>query len=91
VIEILTAQLKQCPSDFFEDLISCDNFIRHGLLALANNTLDRGDRLHPKLQKGLQSLWRVVQDRFDWDVLSECRETEQEMEEGEYAPVVVED
>ncbi|TPX60917.1 hypothetical protein PhCBS80983_g01460 [Powellomyces hirtus] len=91
-IEILIKQLKVHPSDFFMDALSGDNFIRSNILLLSQTLRDRDSPVPKLLQDAMQTLLDFVDMRFKWDVRQEARLTQmdEEDDEGEYAPVVVE-
>lgn len=84
------AQLEAHPADFFQDALSLDNFIRANLLSLVRTV--RGRSVPKALQSGMDSLLDFVEDKFKWDIRHEVQVLgeEEETEEGEYAPVVVE-
>jgi A1 cistron-splicing factor AAR2 len=88
ILAILMHQLKECPDDFFRDVISQDNFLSDALLILAGNALEA--RLPLKLSNGLNRLWKLIYDRFRWDIQSQVKMTDLQRENDEYAPVVVE-
>lgn len=81
-------QLKECPEDFFRDIISQDNFLTEALLSLASNALEA--KLSVKLGNTLNRLWTLIYDRFQWDIQSQVKMTDLHRENDEYAPVVVE-
>jgi A1 cistron-splicing factor AAR2 len=88
MLAVLMHQLKECPHDFFRDVISQDSFLSDALLALASNALEA--KLTVKLRNGLNKLWTLIYDRFRWDIQSQVKMTDLQRDNDEYAPVVVE-
>ncbi|KND04783.1 uncharacterized protein SPPG_00487 [Spizellomyces punctatus DAOM BR117] len=91
-IGIFHAQLESHPTDFFYDALSADNFIRSNILIFVRMLQDRAGRGVPKtLQSAVDTLVDFVESRFKWDIRHDVRVLgEEEEEEGEFAPVVVE-
>ncbi|RUS22037.1 hypothetical protein BC937DRAFT_90589 [Endogone sp. FLAS-F59071] len=85
---VLQTQLEECPPDFFHDILSENNFLTHELKTFSRNI----PRTTPRLRARFESLRMFVKRRFDWDIGGEARaeEEDEEDEDGEYAPVVVE-
>ncbi|KAJ3046201.1 a1-alpha2 repression [Rhizophlyctis rosea] len=88
---ILRVQIEECPDDFFQSDLTTDNFLRHSLTSLVRTVQDRSGRgIPPNLQKSLDSLLDYIRDRFQWDLRHDVHVMgEEEKEDDEYAPVVV--
>jgi hypothetical protein len=50
-IQVFKRQLQNIPADFFQDVISCQNFLRPSLRALISAIDSSGTSLHPALLK----------------------------------------
>ncbi|KAI8845198.1 A1 cistron-splicing factor [Chytriomyces cf. hyalinus JEL632] len=94
-LDVLYSQVTECPQDFFTDALSSSNFLRAAIVDLVANMRDPDsvDQLpNPKLEAKLAQFVKLVSDRFEWDVEEAVRErwAAEDMEEEEFAPVVVE-
>ncbi|KAJ3056293.1 a1-alpha2 repression [Rhizophlyctis rosea] len=88
----LRYQIEECPDDFFHSEITGDNFLRYSLTFFVRTIQDRAGRGVPQaLQKAVDGLLDYLRDRFQWDLRNDVRVIgEEEEEDDEYAPVVVE-
>ena len=71
-IDMLEAQLLRCPDDFFNDVISENNFVATMLRNMNKNIKDmrRMDSgALASLEKRFQDFTRFLQTHFNWDVL----------------------
>ena len=74
--------LKQFPQDFFYDVISRENFVKTSIINFVQIGGELGDA---KSQKRSEAVARLISERFAIEVPLAYEE------EGEYAPVMVED
>ncbi|KAJ3070709.1 a1-alpha2 repression [Podochytrium sp. JEL0797] len=94
-LAVLHAQLQECPQDFFVDMLSSSNFLRTAIVELVCTLRDRDavDRLpNVKLEQRVTQFVDLVTERFKWDLEEAAREKwdAEDVEEGEFAPMVVE-
>ncbi|KAJ3287078.1 a1-alpha2 repression [Rhizoclosmatium sp. JEL0117] len=92
----LHSQLEECPEDFFVDTLSSSNFLRSAIVDLVCNVRDPDavNRLpNVKLEQRVTKFVELVTERFKWDLEEAVQErwAAQDIEEGEFAPMVVED
>ena len=95
-IDCLLIQLKEFPSDFFDDELSSSPFLEDCFVSLVENckhAIIRSQELtsrsgFDKLQSKVVEFEGFVRERFDWDIGHEGRAGLDEY--GEEAPVVVE-
>ncbi|ORY53022.1 AAR2-domain-containing protein [Rhizoclosmatium globosum] len=92
----LHSQLEECPEDFFVDALSSSNFLRSAIVDLVCNVRDPDavNRLpNVKLEQRVTKFVELVTERFKWDLEEAVQErwAAQDIEEGEFAPMVVED
>ncbi|CAO3622442.1 unnamed protein product [Cunninghamella echinulata] len=81
-IDTLKNQLEECPTDFFHDILSENNFIAFMLKNLQQNIPTSNKKLYNKFD----TLKLFLKKRFQWDLLND----DEEEEDDEDAPVVVE-
>ncbi|KAI9595470.1 A1 cistron-splicing factor [Syncephalis fuscata] len=93
-LQVLQHQLQECPHDFFYDLLSSDNFISVLLKTLFSNVAQQRDTTSNEYPSNMNNLIEQItefrlflQDKFGW---VPPFEEEEELEEGEDAPVIVE-
>lgn len=102
-LNVLQRQLEQVPVDFFQDVLSSENFLRHCLKNVyrvlvvhaygetLNGTSPLVDITRPRLLA--KQLAEFLASRFDWDLAAEVLEEERALDEEEAEedkPVVVE-
>ncbi|CAG8595876.1 17104_t:CDS:2 [Acaulospora morrowiae] len=103
LIDVIKFQLDECPQDFFYDVISENNFLSSVLKTLYKNILElalttepssslpvdtqRSKRLH-NLRRKFEKFRGFLNRKFHWEIAGDSNNDEEE--EGEYAPVVVE-
>ncbi|CAO3676457.1 unnamed protein product [Umbelopsis vinacea] len=97
-LDVLLKQMKECPQDFFYDILSENNFMSQVLKNFSRNIPASNKSLHQKFKL----LYDTLKERFNWEIpgIAESlkepyaavsdSEDEEEEEEGEYAPVIVE-
>ncbi|KAJ3390110.1 a1-alpha2 repression [Entophlyctis sp. JEL0112] len=93
-IVCLHAQLQECPDDLFVDALSSSNFLREALVTLVCTLRDPDsvDRIPDRcMEQKLASFVALISDRFKWDLEAAVEErwATEDIEEGEYAPMVV--
>ncbi len=69
-IMILHFQLKECPRDFFVDIVSKNNFLTITLTNLFTN-LETSDATSEKLKEKGRKFKAYLTKKFRWDVESE--------------------
>ncbi|KAK9766125.1 hypothetical protein K7432_005026 [Basidiobolus ranarum] len=84
-LNVLKFQMEECPKDFFIDVISENNFLVPTLRTLIRNIND-SDGVDTSIISILHEFQAFVSRKFDWYLTIE----EEEEEEGEDAPVIVE-
>ncbi|KAI7871351.1 A1 cistron-splicing factor [Spinellus fusiger] len=80
-LDTLEHQLEECPEDFFHDILSENNFLGVMLQKFHNNIPESGSTLRTRLTLFRKTLMK----RFKWELPEE-----EEGEQGEDAPMVVE-
>ncbi|GBC02188.1 hypothetical protein RclHR1_00450023 [Rhizophagus clarus] len=99
-LDVLKYQLEECPRDFFHNIVTENNFLTHVLKIFRRNILEvlsvdalsqqSLEKLHA-LRRRFENFRGFLNQRFHWEIIDEAAaREEQEEEEGEYAPVVVE-
>ncbi|RUS85741.1 hypothetical protein EGW08_006535 [Elysia chlorotica] len=78
LISVLHFQIREIPSDFFVDIVTCNNFLTSTLYELFQNIA--GENANKKLQKKSKDFEKHLTEKFKWDFSSEP---------DEYAPVIV--
>ncbi|KAJ3371534.1 a1-alpha2 repression [Allomyces arbusculus] len=85
---VLRDQLAECPSDFFVDVMSQDNFLITLLQELVANIADSSaNATHPRLERAVNRLRGFVQKRFEVELVDPF---DDEYLDEEDRPVVVE-
>ncbi|KAJ3358707.1 a1-alpha2 repression [Allomyces javanicus] len=85
---VLRDQLAECPSDFFVDVVSQDNFLITLLQELVANITDSSAiATHPRLERAVNRLRDFVQKRFEVELVDPF---DDEYLDEEDRPVVVE-
>ncbi|RIA96054.1 A1 cistron-splicing factor [Glomus cerebriforme] len=99
-LDVLKCQLEECPRDFFHNIVTEDNYLAHVLKNFRRNILEASsmdaipqqslEKLHT-LRRRFEKFRGFLNQRFHWEIVDEvAAREEEEREEGEYAPVVVE-
>ncbi|KAJ3207588.1 dolichol-P-mannose synthesis [Entophlyctis luteolus] len=93
-IVCLHAQLQECPDDLFVDALSSSNFLREALVTLVCTLRDPDsvNRIPDRsMEQKLASFVALISNRFKWDLEAAVEErwATEDIEEGEYAPMVV--
>ncbi|CAI2177495.1 19959_t:CDS:2 [Funneliformis geosporum] len=96
-IDVLNYQLEECPQDFFHEILAENNYLIHSLKIFRRNILDsinassqqQSQKFHV-LRRRFEKFRGFLNKRFHWGIVDEELAKEEEEEEGEYAPVVVE-
>ncbi|RCN42057.1 hypothetical protein ANCCAN_11373 [Ancylostoma caninum] len=65
-IRVLFFELKECPTDFFVDIVSRDNFLTTTLSMLFANIRD-SDTAPPELKKKSMQFKTYLTKEFKWD------------------------
>ncbi|CAI2168739.1 4441_t:CDS:2 [Funneliformis geosporum] len=94
---VLNYQLEECPQDFFHEILAENNYLIHSLKIFRRNILDsinassqqQSQKFHV-LRRRFEKFRGFLNKRFHWGIVDEELAKEEEEEEGEYAPVVVE-
>ncbi|ORY06742.1 AAR2-domain-containing protein [Basidiobolus meristosporus CBS 931.73] len=84
--DVLTTQMKECPKDFFIDVISENNFLVPTLKVLIRN-INETKCVDTSVISTLHEFQSFVSRKFEWYL---AIDEEEEEELGEDAPVVVE-
>ncbi|RHZ74108.1 hypothetical protein Glove_227g17 [Diversispora epigaea] len=97
-LDVLKFQLEECPQDFFHDVITENNFLSVILKIFHKNVKEVSAETQQQQQQQKNKLNTLrhkfekfrgfLNQRFSWEVGD--RDFEDEKEEGEFAPVVVE-
>ncbi|CAO3646712.1 unnamed protein product [Cunninghamella blakesleeana] len=82
-IDTLKYQLEECPTDFFHDILSENNFIAFMLKNLQDNIPSSNKKLYNKFD----SLKIFLKKRFQWELSEENSDDEEDDDED--APVIV--
>ncbi|KAH9524957.1 a1-alpha2 repression [Bulinus truncatus] len=77
-ITVIHFQIREIPSDFFVDIVTCHNFLTVTLHELFQNLLS--DNVDSKLKKKGINFQKHLTEKFHWDF---------SLEPDDYAPVVV--
>ncbi|KAM3581958.1 hypothetical protein VKS41_005398 [Umbelopsis sp. WA50703] len=96
-IDVLTKQMKECPQDFFYEILSEDNFVSQVLKTFARNI----PAANKELQQQFFALHDILKKEFNWEIpglssslknndQAQCGDEDDEEEVGEYAPAIVE-
>ncbi|CAG8676543.1 2159_t:CDS:2 [Cetraspora pellucida] len=88
-LDVLNLQLEECPPDFFRDVISEDNFLSHVLKILGKTISDLPTQSSSTELKLLRRRFNKFRGFLGQQFRLELSIDDDE-EEGEYAPVVVE-
>jgi A1 cistron-splicing factor AAR2 len=102
-LDVLKYQLEECPRDFFHDIMTENNYLAHVLKILRRNILEassssvdstsqqQSSQKLRALRRRFEKFRNFLNQRFHWEIADEeTAQGEEEREEGEYAPVVVE-
>ncbi|KAJ1937659.1 hypothetical protein FBU59_004687 [Linderina macrospora] len=89
VLRVFGRQLADCPQSFVTEVLESDNFVARILNTLVLNVYE-SEEANAILVEEIDRLRRFLKDRFGWTLMegSELQELA-DVEEGEYAPVVV--
>ncbi|KAJ1675837.1 hypothetical protein EV182_000472 [Spiromyces aspiralis] len=90
-VSVLKAQLRECPQDFFINILSENNFISASLQRFVASIADLDKSLvNWGLVDAIDDLRTFMQRRFSWTLLTmEEAQKVFDLEEGDDAPVVV--
>ncbi|OMH81548.1 Protein AAR2-like protein [Zancudomyces culisetae] len=90
-IDVIQYQLMECPSDFFSDVLTAENFITEVLKMLVLNSNEAQDaEISQDIVKRLDKLRELLKSRFNWELPTYDELLEDEDNDEEFAPVVVE-
>ncbi|KAJ2614828.1 hypothetical protein H4S08_001530 [Coemansia sp. RSA 1365] len=91
ILRILLCQLGECPHEFVASVLEQDNFVAEILRSLVLNVYEcKNSSARRLLDSEIENL-RVLLTKFGWTLPKGCQlQKEADMEEGEYAPQVVE-
>jgi len=96
-LDVFLNQMKECPQDFFYDILSENQFISQVLRSFSRNIPASNKDLHVKFK----TLYDTLKEKFSWEIpgvtpslkdpnYSGYDTEDDEEEEGEYAPAIVE-
>ncbi|KAJ1960370.1 hypothetical protein GGI12_003838 [Dipsacomyces acuminosporus] len=90
-VRLLMVQLKECPQEFVATVLEQDNFIARILSAFVLNVFEMEDlRLRDELHAEIEQLRAFLDQAFGWKLPSGKQlQEEADLEEGEYAPQIV--
>lgn len=84
-LDVLAVQLKEIPKDFFEDLISAQNFIKPCLVRFCVSVLDSGNKT---LSTKLAKLTQTTESLFHWSPLLDAQAELQVLNEEDEPTIV---
>ncbi|KAJ9083977.1 hypothetical protein DSO57_1028931 [Entomophthora muscae] len=91
---VIERQLRECPTDFFVDVLLQENFLAASLQQFSRHIFQRALKSPNANVSSLASHLKVLQKKllkkFGWELDLDAAHSDSEEEEGEYAPVIVE-